>query len=86
MFVAISPIDINDVAGVDTIYVALDDFNFVLSFVIFNVFIFVVGVVVGVDNSFPITVTVAVVAFAVDVDLAIIVACFVFLCRRWSWI
>ena len=80
--VAISSINVTDDATVDTISVALDDYTLALSFVVFNVLIVVVGGVVGVDNSFPITVTVAVVAFAVTVTLTNVVVDVVFFC--WS--
>ena len=71
--VTISAIDVTDDAAVDTISVALNDFTFAFSFVVFNIFIVVVGVVLEADNSYPIAVTVAVVTFAVDISLAIVV-------------
>ena len=64
--------------AIATISVALNDFTFALAFVAFNVFIVFVGVFVGVDNSFSIDITVAVVAFAVILALHIVVADAVF--------
>ena len=60
--------------AIATISVALNDFTFALAFVAFNVFIIFVGVFVGVDNSFRISVTFAVVAFDIDVALTIVIA------------
>ena len=73
MFDTISTIDVTYVATVVTIYAALDNFTLALSFVVFNIFIVVVGVVVGVEKSFLIAVTVAVVAFAIDLAIVIFV-------------
>ena len=80
VYVSFSTIYVTDDATIDTISVALYNFTLSLSFVVFNGFIFVVEVIVIVDNSFPIAVTVTVVAINVDVALAIIVVDVVLFC------
>ena len=79
--IAIATIDVTGVADVDavaTISVALSDFILVLAFIVFNVFIVIVGVIVGVNNSFHIAVTITVVAFDVVLALPVIVVDTVF--------